>query len=240
MPAGPHVQHGSSAEEERSMLAARPALAGDLVDLGPITEPHKRWLLEHATAHLAPSAYEGFGLAPLEAAAAERPCIYAAVTSLREIIDPAAATIAPWDVVASGNAVAPLLRPGPARERHMQLLTAALRRFSWDRVIPSVLEAYELAVSLPYRGAAPRAWADVSREQLIARYAGAYEKLSARVGDGLPLIDTGQPLLTPAEQRGLMRVASRRWLRTPALGMFGLLGRETRHHTGDDNARSRF
>jgi hypothetical protein len=43
------------------------------------------------------------------------------------------------------------------------------------------------------------------------------------VEHGLPLIDRGG-LLTRRQQRGLMRVASRRWLKAPLLGPLGFLG----------------
>lgn len=48
-----------------------PGLAELVVDLGRVSEPEKRSLLINANAHLSASAYEGFGLAPLEAAAAQ-------------------------------------------------------------------------------------------------------------------------------------------------------------------------
>lgn len=54
-------------------------------------------------------------------------------------------------------------------------------------------------------------------------YQDAYHSLSVRVAEGLPLIDEGG-LLSPAEQRGLMRIASRRLLRGPILGPIGMLG----------------
>jgi hypothetical protein len=264
--AGAHVRNGSSAAAETDLLAFAPELRDAVIDLGPVTEEEKRWLMQAAVAHLAPSSFEGFGLAPLEAAAVGRPCLFAAVTSLAETIDPAAATIAPWDPVASADAVHELLRPGPARERNLGLLDQALARNTWDRLIPVVIGAYEEAIASPYRGALERAQQELEREELIvaldshgkemdrrcieldqfgaalnARVAeldqhGAaldarlaeldqqYQDLLERVTGGMPLIDARDPLLTPAQQRGLMRVASRRWLKRPLLGGFGLLG----------------
>ena len=213
--AGAHVPQGGSA----------PVAGLDgVIDLGLVPEAEKVWLAAHAVAHMTSSVYEGFGLAPLEAAVARKPCIYAAVTSLREIVDPAAATIVPWDAEASAAAAAALLVPGPARDRHLQLLQESVDRYSWDRVIPEILDAYERAIRSPFRAAAPRAWAELEREQHMAELGRAYEQLDARTQDGRPLIDAGDPLLTPAQQRGLMRVASRHWLRAPLLGPFGLLG----------------
>jgi glycosyltransferase involved in cell wall biosynthesis len=222
--AGTHVPHGSSADAEHDVIAADPELAGTVVDLGPVSDSEKHWLLEHATAHVSASTYEGFGLAPLEAAAAGRPCVYAPCTSLGEIIDPAAATITAWDPIASADAAIGLLEPGEAQTRHLELLNVALSRFGWRAVVADVIAAYESALAAPYTSAAPRAWDELEREELIVELATAREDLQARVAHGQSLIDSRDPLLTQAQQRGLMRVASRRWLRSPLLAPFGLLG----------------
>lgn len=220
--AGAHVVNGSSAPAERELLRSRPDLAANVIDLGPVSEAEKRWLLRSAVAHLAPSTYEGFGLAPLEAAAASRPCIYAACTSLRELVDRDAATVVPWDAAASADAAVALLRPGPARDQHLALLQLALERYSWDRVIPEILASYSEAIASPYRGTV--SWAELEREALTVTLRDAYDQLDARVRDGLALIDRRGSLLTRAQQRGLMRVAARPWLRGPLLSGFGLLG----------------
>ena len=226
--AGAHVPHGSSAPAERELLDVRPELAAEVVDLGPVPEAEKQWLVRSAAAHLCPSTYEGFGLAPLEAAAAGRPCIYAPCTSLGEIIDPAAATIVPWDAAASADAAAELLRPGAARMRHLDLLRAALERYRWERVIPMILAIYEQALRSPYRPSATRAFEDLQREQLAADMHRAYQELRARTARGLALVDGPDALLTGAQQRGLMRLASRPWLAGPLLAPFGLLGADHR------------
>jgi glycosyltransferase involved in cell wall biosynthesis len=222
--AGPHVAHGSSADAERAVLAARPEMAARTIELGQVTEDEKRWLLHAATAQLACSTYEGFGLGPLESAAAGRPCVYPAQTSLRELIDPAAATVVPWDPQASAAAAAPLLRSGPERERHLELLRTALARHSWERVTDRLLDAYVAAVESPYRAAAPRSWAELEREELLVALDQARRDLEDRVRDGIALIDSAHPLLTDAERRGLIRVASRGWLKRPLLMPFGLVG----------------
>jgi glycosyltransferase involved in cell wall biosynthesis len=227
--AGAHVPHGSSVDAEAELLRARPDLAARVIDLGPVSDAEKRWLLGSAVAHVAPSTYEGFGLAPLEAAAVGRPCLYAPRSSLAEIIDPAGATIVPWDPAATADAAVELLRPGPARERHLRLLAEALQQHTWERVIPRILAAYEGAVASPSRASAPRAWAELKREELAA-------DLLARVADGMALIDARGALLTPAQQRGLMRVAVRPWLKRPLLGGFGLLGIDHREPRGAGRA----
>lgn len=227
--AGPHQRHGSSAAAERELLAARPELAGRVLDLGPVSEDEKRWLMGHARAQICASDYEGFGLIPLESAAAGRPCIYAPVTSLGEIIDPAAATIVPWDVVASAGAAAGLLHDGDARDRHLSLLRDAMARYTWDAVVTRLVQSYRQAIDSPYRGAAPLAW-EAIREEAERR------DLQERVAYGQLLIDRQGGLLTRSQQRGLMRVATRPWLRASLLAPFGLLGSDerSRDSTGQD------
>ncbi|HTX33299.1 MAG TPA: glycosyltransferase [Solirubrobacteraceae bacterium] len=229
--AGPHVPHGGSHGEEAEALGRRPELAADVVDLGPVPEAQKQWLLRHASALLCPSTYEGFGLTPLEAAVAEIPCLYAPLTSLKEVVGEEADTIVPWDPVISADRVLPLLTPGPERRRHLSLLAGAAQRHSWASVVRELNEVYRRAVASPYRSSVPRAWEELEREQLIVELDRArndvnerWLDLQARVDHGLPLIDRGG-LLTQRQQRGLMRIASRSWLRVPVLGPIGLLGR---------------
>ena len=221
--AGGHVAHGSSSEAEAELLRSRPELASRVVDLGPVPDVEKRWLLANAGALLCPSTYEGFGLTPLEAAAAGTPCIYAACTSLGEVAGREAATIVPWDAAASADAAVALLREGEQRATHVGLLSKALERYDWDRIVDSLYRVYVDAVASPYRGSAPRSWEELEREELLVQLDAAHRDLNDRVAFGIPLIDRNG-LLTRSQQRGLMRVASRR-LSAPLLGPFGVIGR---------------
>jgi hypothetical protein len=142
---------------------------------------------------------------------------------MREVAGAEAATIVPWDATASAAAVAPLLVPGPTRDAHLALLSRALDRWRWELIVPELIEAYRTALHSPYRAAAPRAHEELQREELLADVHAAYMDLLDRVRHGLSLIDRGG-LLSDAEQRGLMRIASRPLLRTPLLGPIGWLG----------------
>ncbi len=241
--AGTHMPHGSSREHERDLLSGSPDLAGSVIDLGPVDEPCRRWLYTHASALIYPTTYEGFGLLPFEAAQSGLPCLFAAQASLAELAGDAA-TIIPWDAHASATAVLPLLSDGPARDHHLSQLRA-LPIPSADNVAQQLIAVYEQALSDPPSEASPRIWQELDRERYIVRldrdiddlkrtaqeYQDAYHALEDRVRIGLPLIDNGG-LLTPAQQRGLMRVASRRGLGSAVLAPLGLLGR-----LGDDSGR---
>jgi glycosyltransferase involved in cell wall biosynthesis len=235
--AGAHVTHGGSALAEAGLLRGLPDLAAHVVDIGPVSEPEKRWLLAKAAALLCPSTYEGFGLTPLEAAAAATPCVYAAASSLKEVAGEDAATIVPWDAAASAERALPLLRPGETRERHLSSLRAALERHQWNAVAQRLDGVYREVIRSPYRSSVPRAWEElVVREQLIVDLDRRYQELQQRVAPGIALIDQGG-LLTRPQQRGLMRIASRKWLRRPLLGPLGLIGRR-RDPSRDDSQAS--
>ncbi len=121
--AGAHVPFGSSREREQRLLESRPDLAPFILDLGPVDEPRKAWLYQHARALVYPTLYEGFGLLPLEAARADLPCLFASQASLSELAG-GAATLVPWDARVSAAAALPLLRDGAARDRHLAMLRA--------------------------------------------------------------------------------------------------------------------
>jgi glycosyltransferase involved in cell wall biosynthesis len=234
--AGPHVQYGSSSEDEREALRLHPDVAASVIDLGAIDEPSKRWLYARARALLYPTTYEGFGLLPLEAAAWRLPCLFAPQSALADIVGEAA-TLVPWDARDSALGVLPLLEQGQAREDHLATLTR-LKTPSWGEVVRDLLGVYTQADIGPSSHGAPRAWQELERESYIAaldgdirhlkdlaqEYQSAYHSLMRRVSGGLPLIDDGG-LLSPAQQRGLMRVAGRRRLGSLLLAPLGLIGR---------------
>jgi glycosyltransferase involved in cell wall biosynthesis len=232
--AGAHVAHGGSAAAEAEQLREQPDLAAHVLDVGPVSESEKLWLLRNAATVLCPSTYEGFGLIPLEAGAAGTPCAYAAVTSLKEVAGDEAATLVPWDARASAERVLPLLRPGDARENHLESLRAALGRCRWDTVVDQLDEVYRTAINSPFRSSVPRSWEELEREQLIVLLDTAYHELRERTEHGLPLIDERGGMLSHDQQRGLMRIAARGWLRRGVLGPLGALGRTQR----DDGAPS--
>lgn len=233
--AGAHVPFGSSHAAEQAFRAAHPDLAGDLIDLGEVDAATRHWLFAHASAVLYPTTYEGFGLIPMEAASWQVPCLFAAQASLAELCGDAA-TLVPWDADASADSVLPVLAEGPARTAHLHLLTGNSRP-DWREIADQVYGVYRRAVVAPASPAAPHAQQALEREGYIARlerelahdravaqqYQAAYHDLTERVSCGLPLIDRGG-LLTPAQQRGLMRIASRKYFKGLLLAPLGVVG----------------
>jgi glycosyltransferase involved in cell wall biosynthesis len=232
--AGAHVEHGSSQVDERALLDGNPALNSMVVDVGGVTDEQRSWLLQNARAVIVPSVVEGFGLVPLEAASAGVPCLFAAQTSLREVVPESLASLVAWNAAASAARVIELLADGEARSRHVQRLREAADRWKWEQLAGRLEANYREAVRAPFRSAAPRAWQELERERVIAEYANAYQELDrvhidlvAHLGDRAALArDDG--LFTAAQQRGLLRVGSRAGLARVVMWPFGLVGASER------------
>ena len=221
--AGSHVTHGSSRAEERALLARDPDLAEAVLDIGPVDEAGKSWLYGHAAAVLFPSLYEGFGLIPFEAARAGVPCLFAAQAALVEVAGSELATLRAWDVPLSAAAVAPLLRPGSERERHVEGLRRGRPRIA--------LGGRHAADAGGLRAGDPR---PAARGELTT--AGRSSNASVTSG-GWPIASTPTPRWairwysspvtagsTKRRRQGLMRVASRPAARRLALWPFKVLG----------------
>jgi glycosyltransferase involved in cell wall biosynthesis len=176
--AGAHIPNGSSRELEREYLAANPQLAEAVVDLGPVTEEQRLWLMENARAVLYPTVYEGYGLVPLEAGRAGVPCIFAAQTSLAEVA-PQAATLVPWDAAASAAAVRGLLEDGAERDAHVALLAGLAARRSWADTARDTLAAYREALIAPVRESAMLVGEAVRHDRELGERIAAHDALVA-------------------------------------------------------------
>ncbi|HEX4107192.1 MAG TPA: glycosyltransferase [Solirubrobacteraceae bacterium] len=219
--AGAHVPHGSSTEQERDRDPALP-----VIDLGPVEESERAWLLERAAAVIYPTLYEGYGMLPREAARAGVPCLYAPVTALLESAGARAATLVPWDAAASAAAVAPLLQAGPAREAHVALLRERTATPSWDEIAERLRDVLVAAIAGPRRGGAARAWQELPREAYLDEVSRALAALRDDVG-ALAGPENGG-LLDAETRRGLVRIAARPALRRLLLAPVRLLGRPRR------------
>jgi glycosyltransferase involved in cell wall biosynthesis len=218
--AGGHAPHGSSREDEERLLAADPALAAATVRLGAVEESERRWLTEHAAAVLYPTLYEGFGLVPFEAAAAGVPTLFAAQSSLVELLPAQLAVIEPWDSDASAAAALPLLTDEAARAPHVEAIAAVASRLTWDRAAHALVDRYEALTARPPREATsgPRARLRLEQsldesERIRRADAARFDDYKAAVGrDALGLVGPGG-LLDTADQRALLAVAARPPLR---------------------------
>jgi glycosyltransferase involved in cell wall biosynthesis len=147
--AGPSVRHGSSSTEEAELLALHPRLADFMIDFGAVSDAEKAWLLGRTGLVVYPTTYEGFGLVPFEAAHHGVPCMWAAVTSLREVLPDSAAEIKAWDAAHSADRAIELLRDENARERNLAAIRTAGAKFSWESTASRLLELYGIACDAP-------------------------------------------------------------------------------------------
>jgi len=230
--AGTHIPVGSSLEQERALLAARPQLAEAVLSLGAVDEAEKTWLLEHAGAVVYPSAYEGFGLVPFEAALAGVPCVFAAQSSLAEVAPAGTAPIVPWDERASAAAAHALLTDAGARAEQVRALAGAARELTWQAAAQAMVGIYREAAIAPVRDAATlsrdlaererrlsveheREAAQLTREREHA--ARMYDELNREVGFALGLIGP-RGALPEALQRALLALSARPAISRPLFG----------------------
>ncbi len=191
--AGPTVPQGSSSFEEAELLAQHPRLADSLIDFGEVSEAEKAWLLGRVGLVVYPTIHEGFGLVPFEAAHQGVPCIWAAGTSLREVLPEGAAEIVAWNAEQSADRALELLRDERARERHVVAIRTAGRELTWDTTAARLLELYDAVCDAP----ASPASALERRHRVIH---GAMSEDAMRLigpGGALPA-DVGRPLLALA------------------------------------------
>ena len=84
--AGPHARVRHLRSEEEAIWRAAHPLRARRVDLESVDEAEKAWLYANAALVLYPTVREGFGLVPFEAAAAGTPTLWAAHSSLAELL----------------------------------------------------------------------------------------------------------------------------------------------------------
>jgi glycosyltransferase involved in cell wall biosynthesis len=243
--AGTHVPDGSSLALERDYVRTHPHLGPYVLDLGAVEESHKRWLMHNSAAVVYPSVYEGFGLVPFEAALSGVPCLFAAQSSLAEVLPGQSATIVPWNASESAQQVLALLRDGEQRARHVKRLAGAAQKLTWSAAASATLELYEEAAIAPVREAIAMGRDEVEREQALRELIAAqdehvaqlvgereharemYDALNAEVGAGLSLIGPRGTL--PQEvQHGLLALSARPSLSRPLFGLGASLFRAAR------------
>jgi glycosyltransferase involved in cell wall biosynthesis len=95
-----------------------------------------------ATAFVFPSLYEGFGLPPLEAMAAGTPVITSSVSSLPEVVGPAAMIVNPENVFDIARGIREVLTDPELRQRLIAAGHEQVRQFNWTRTAEEVLDIY--------------------------------------------------------------------------------------------------
>lgn len=162
---GRHVELGSSAIAEATLLAG--AQTTGCVDLGPVPQSQRNWLLKRAAAVLYPTSAEGFGLVPFEAARWGTPTVWVPFGPLAELLPDTAGTARSWDPTDLADAAHHLLVDDSAAAEAVDLVLAAGAQLTWERTAAATVDAYFAALSMPKR--APHALGEA--ERLAARAA---------------------------------------------------------------------
>jgi GT2 family glycosyltransferase len=147
--AGAKVGCGSSSSDEAEYLLRHPEVDRATVRMGAVTEAEKDWLMQRATCVLYPTVYEGFGLVPFEAAAAQVPCVFAPQASLGEVLPAECALIVPWDEAATADRVIEMIGDEDGRRRLVDAVAAAGAAYRWDTTATQALTAYRDALEGP-------------------------------------------------------------------------------------------
>jgi glycosyltransferase involved in cell wall biosynthesis len=146
---GPTVAQGSSCPQEAEMLAMNPRLAGAVFAFPAVSEAEKSWLYGRSRLVFYPTVHEGFGLVPFEAADSGVPCLWAAGTSLSELLPDAEARIVPWSAEDTADNALALLRDDGARAGNLEAIHQAAAGLTWDTAATNLLAAYKLACDGP-------------------------------------------------------------------------------------------
>jgi glycosyltransferase involved in cell wall biosynthesis/GT2 family glycosyltransferase len=146
---GARVACGSSSSEEAGFLLRHPSVERATVRMGAVTEGEKDWLMARASCLLYPTVYEGFGLVPFEAAAAQVPCAFAPQASLAEVLPAECALIVPWDAAATADRLIGLLDDEGARSRLVAAVAAVGQKYRWDTTAAEAVRVYRDALEGP-------------------------------------------------------------------------------------------
>jgi glycosyltransferase involved in cell wall biosynthesis len=136
-------------------------MAGGLVDpggriqqirharaLGPIDAAATAEWMRRASIFAAPSRYEPFGLAVLEAARAATPLVLSDIPTFRELWDGAALFAPPDDAEAFARAISALMEDRPMRQRIGARARVRAGRFTPDSQTEAMLAAYSDAAAM--------------------------------------------------------------------------------------------
>jgi len=114
--------------------------------LGRITEGDKPLLMAAAHVFVYPSAYEGFGLDPLEAMSVGCPVIASHGGSLREVVGDGGLLVSSNDEDELCRAIVRLWHDEGLRQRLSQSGRDHAKRFTWQRTAEQTLRLYSLAL----------------------------------------------------------------------------------------------
>src|ERR1700683_2039100 len=126
----------------------RSGVQNDVRFLGFVPIEVLRTFYDAAKIFVFPSLYEGFGLPPLEAMAHGTPVVTSNVSSLPEVVGNAAVLVHPENVFEIMRALHRVLLDQPLREKMEERSYRQAAKFSWEKSVRRIRDAYEEVVSL--------------------------------------------------------------------------------------------
>jgi glycosyltransferase involved in cell wall biosynthesis len=124
----------------------RSGVQNDVRFLGFVPIEVLRTFYDAAKIFVFPSLYEGFGLPPLEAMAHGTPVVTSNVSSLPEVVGNAAVLVHPENVFEIMRALHRVLLDQPLREKMKERSYRQAAKFSWEKSVRRILDAYHEVV----------------------------------------------------------------------------------------------
>ena len=125
----------------------RSGVQNDVRFLGFVPVDILRTFYDQAKIFVFPSLYEGFGLPPLEAMAHGTPVVTSNVSSLPEVVGNAAVLVHPENVFEIMRALHRVLMDQPLREKMKERSYRQAAKFSWEKSVRRIIEAYGQVLS---------------------------------------------------------------------------------------------
>jgi glycosyltransferase involved in cell wall biosynthesis len=120
----------------------RSGVQHDVRFLGFVPIEVLRIFYDEAKIFVFPSLYEGFGLPPLEAMVHGTPVVTSNVSSLPEVVGNAAVLVNPENIFEIMRALHRVLMDKPLRDRMKQRGYEQAAKFSWEKSVRRILDAY--------------------------------------------------------------------------------------------------
>jgi glycosyltransferase involved in cell wall biosynthesis len=136
------VRRASVADRALARLLASPQARAQVIALDYVAPQVLNALYNRARMVLHPSYYEGFGLPLVEAMAAGVPVVTSSLSSMPEVVGPAALLVSPSDCDAIAGALRALDKDEVLRERLIMAGRQRLARFDWAESARATLDVY--------------------------------------------------------------------------------------------------
>lgn len=144
--AGVSVAQGSSRIAEASIVSDG---GEEPLSLADVTSEERNWLLRHADLCVYPTAAEGFGLVPFEAARFGTPTLHAGFGPLSEVMPDSPVVAKSWTPDHLADAAELLLSDPGLAARQVESVLSSGAHYTWDRTAAGLVEAYRDLLSRP-------------------------------------------------------------------------------------------